>query len=51
MFHYLLIALAGLAIVGGPSIESLAAVGPTMDYVVAFGVALLLKPWLEGHLE
>ncbi len=51
MFHYLLIALAAVAIVGLPSVQSMLSVGPAMDYVVAFGVALLLKPWLEGHLE
>ena len=51
MVHYLLLALAGLVIVGGSSVESLASAGPAMDYVVACGVALMLKPWLEGHLE
>ena len=51
MFQYILILLAVLTVVGFPSLESLAAVGPAMDYVVAFGVALMLKPWLEGHLE
>jgi hypothetical protein len=51
MFQYLLILLAGLAVIGGPSLESLASIGASMDYVVAFGVALLLKPWLQGHFE
>ena len=51
MFKYMLILLAVLAVVGVPSLESLASTGPAMDYVVAFAVALLLKPWLESHLE
>ncbi len=51
MFQYLLILLAGLAVIGGPSLASVASTGPSMDYVVAFGVALLLKPWLAGHFE
>ena len=51
MFQYLLVLLAVLTVIGGPAVESLAAMGPTMDYVVAFGVALMLKPWLETHLE
>lgn len=49
MFQYLLILLAGLVVIGGPSLTSLASVGPSMDYLVAFGVALLFKPWLESH--
>ena len=51
MFQYLLILFAVLAVVGIPSLESLVSAGPAMDYVLAFGIALLLKPWLEGHLE
>ena len=51
MYQYLLILFAVLAVVGVPSLESMASAGPAMDYVVAFGVALLLKPWLESHLE
>ena len=51
MFKYLLILLAVLAVVGIPSMESLASTGPAMDYVVALAIALLLKPWLESHLE
>ena len=51
MFQYLLILFAVLVVVGVPSFESLVSAGPTMDYLSAFGVALLLKPWLEGHLE
>lgn len=47
MFQYLLILLAGLAVIGEPALSSLASLGSSMDYVVAFGVALLLKPWLE----
>jgi len=51
MYQYMLILLAVLAVVGIPALESLASTGPAMDYVVAFGVALLLKPWLENHFE
>ena len=51
MFQYTLILFAVLAVIGVPSMESLASVGPAMDYVVALGVALLLKPWLEGHFD
>ncbi len=51
MFQYLLVLLAVIAIVGVPSLDSLASAIPAMDYVLAFAVALLLKPWLEGHIE
>jgi hypothetical protein len=51
MLQYILIALAALAVLGGPSLESLASSGPMMDYVIAAGIALMLKPWLEGHFE
>ncbi|MGD8671904.1 MAG: hypothetical protein PVF07_02600 [Thiogranum sp.] len=51
MVNYLLIGLAALAVVNGPSLESMAASGASMDYVVAVVVALMLKPWLQGHLE
>ncbi len=51
MYQYLLILLAVLAVVGVPTLESLASAGPALDYVVAFTVALMLKPWLESHLE
>jgi hypothetical protein len=51
MYQYLLILLAVLAVVGVPSLESLASAGPALDYVVAFAVALMFKPWLESHLE
>ncbi len=51
MLQYLLILMAALTVVGGPSLESLASAGPMMDYVVAVGVALMLKPWLQGHFE
>ena len=40
MVTYLLFGLAALAVVNGPSLESMAVV-----------VALMLKPWLQGHLE
>jgi hypothetical protein len=51
MLQYLLVLFAVLAVFGNPALESLTSVGPVMDYVVAFGIALLLKPWLETHLE
>ena len=51
MFHYILILFAVLAVVGVASLESLASAGSAMEYLVAFGIALLFKPWLEGHLE
>jgi hypothetical protein len=47
----MLLGLAALAVVSGPSLESLAPSGPMVDYLVAIGVALLLKPWLQGHFE
>ena len=51
MFKYMLILLAVLAVFGVPSLSSVASAGPAMDYVMAFAIALLLKPWLESHLE
>jgi hypothetical protein len=51
MIHYILVGLAALVVVNAPSLESLAASGPTADYIVAVGVALMLKPWLQGHLD
>jgi len=51
MYQYLFILFALLAVVGIPSLESMVSAGPAMDYMLAFGIALLLKPWLEGHLE
>lgn len=51
MYQYLFILFALLAVVGIPTLESMVSAGPAMDYVLAFGIALLLKPWLEGHLE
>jgi hypothetical protein len=51
MVQYISIGLAALAVVNGPSLESLVSSGPMMDYMVAIGVALLLKPWLQGHFE
>ena len=51
MLQYILLVIAAVTVIAGPSMESLASTGPTMDYIVAFGVALMLKPWLSGHLE
>jgi len=51
MFQYILILFAVLAVVGAASLDSLVSSGHATEYVVAFGVALLLKPWLERHFE
>jgi hypothetical protein len=51
MLQYILILVAAMAAVGGPAMDALTSAGPAMDYVVAFGIALMLKPWLEGHFE
>ena len=51
MLQYILALCAVMAVIGEPVLENLAFSGPAMEYVVAFGVALLLKPWLETHLE
>ena len=51
MLHYILALCAVVAVIGEPLLEKLVFGGAAMDYVVAFGVALLLKPWLETHLE
>ena len=51
MFQYLMVLLAVVAVIGAPSLESLATAGPMTDYLVAAGIALMLKPWLQGHLE
>ena len=51
MLHYSFIVVGVLALVGQPVLEALATAGPAMDYAVALGVAVLLKPWLATHLE
>ena len=51
MFHYLLILIAVMAVVGEPVLEKLTSAGVATDYMVALAVALLLKPWLETHLN
>ena len=51
MFQYLFILLAAFAVFGGPDLQTQLSAGPAFDYVVAFGIALLLKPWLEYHLD
>ncbi len=51
MLQYILLVIAAVTVVAGPALESLASTGPTMDYVVALGVALMLKPWLSSHFE
>lgn len=51
MLQYILLVIAAVTVLAGPSLESLASAGQSMDYVVALGVALMLKPWLSGHLE
>jgi len=49
MLQYILLVIAAVTVIAGPGLESLASVGPMMDYVVAFAVALMLKPWLSDH--
>ncbi|GEM_PF-1198253 len=49
MLKYLLALTAVLLVVGQPVIESLTTTGRGMDYLLAFGVALLLKPLLENQ--
>ncbi len=51
MLQYILLVVAALTVFAGPALESLVNAGATMDYVVAAGVALMLKPWLSGHLN
>jgi hypothetical protein len=51
MFQYLMVLFAVVAVIGAPSLESLATAGPMMDYIIAAGIALMLKPWLQGHFE
>ena len=51
MLQYGLMLCAVVVVIGEPVLEKLAFGGPAMDYMVAFAVALLLKPWLETHLE
>lgn len=51
MFQYILLGLAALTVLNGALLESLAASGSVMDYVLAVSVALMLKPWLQGHFE
>jgi len=51
MLQYILLVIAAVTVVAGPALESVASAGPMMDYVVAFGVALMLKPWLSGHFN
>jgi len=51
MLQYILILCAALVVIGQPALETLVSAGVATDYVVAFGVALMLKPWLETHLE
>ena len=51
MLQYILLVIAAVTVIAGPGLESLASAGPMIDYVVAFGVALMLKPWLSGHFQ
>jgi hypothetical protein len=46
-----MVLFAVITVVGAPSLESLATAGPMMDYLIAAGIALMLKPWLQGHFE
>lgn len=47
MLHYLLALLAILVMLGEPLSGSLSALGSNGDYLIAFGIAMMLKPWLE----
>ncbi|MGD2074194.1 MAG: hypothetical protein PVI91_05285 [Gammaproteobacteria bacterium] len=51
MFHYLLMLIAVMVVLGEPVLEKLTSAGAATDYMVALAVALLLKPWLETHLN
>lgn len=51
MFQYILVIVSVFAILGVPSMESMFAGGPVMEYLIAFGVALMLMPWLKGQFE
>ena len=51
MFQYLVVLLGVMVIIGQPALEALATAGTIVEYLVAFGIALLLKPWLEYHLD
>lgn len=51
MLRYILVLFAVLMAAGEPSMESLTSMGPAMDYVVAFGIAVMLKPWLEAQFD
>lgn len=51
MFQYLLLGLAALTVLNGALLESLTFSGSIMDYVLAISVALMVKPWLQGHFE
>jgi len=51
MFQYTLALCAVMAVIGEPVLEKLTFSGAATEYMVAFGVALLLKPWLETHLD
>lgn len=51
MIKYILMLLAAGTVMGGERLDALLSAGPAMDYVMAFGVAMMLKPWLQGHFE
>ena len=51
MFQYLMILFAAIAVISSPSLESLATGGPMTDYLIAAGIALMLKPWLQGRFD
>lgn len=51
MLNYILILFAVLAMVGASSMELLIETGSPMQYLVAFAIALMLKPWLKSHFD
>ena len=51
MFQYILMGLAALIVFNGALLESLASSGSMLEYALAVAVALMLKPWLQGHFE
>jgi hypothetical protein len=51
MFKYILVGIAALTVLNGSLLESLLSSGSVADYALAVGVAVMLKPWLQGHFE
>lgn len=51
MFQYMFILFALMAIVGASSLEMLTDAGFPLQYLLAFGIALMLKPWLKSQFD